>query len=48
VETEHDRLIADQPAAAIDTVRVASLEAELGFAAGNKEAARKLKSDADV
>ena len=45
IETgEHDRLIADQAGRAIDRMRVATLDAEIGFAAGNEEALCQVKA----
>src|SRR5215216_2385723 len=44
VEVEHYGLIANQSAAAIDSMRVAALETELGFGADDKETAGELKA----
>src|SRR3954451_1975057 len=44
LKIEHHSLIANQPAAAIDAVRIAALEAELGLGTDDEEAAGELKT----
>ena len=41
---EHDRLVADQPRGAVDRMRVATLNLEIGLGAGDEEAAGLMKA----